>query len=167
METEERTIEAEVRPEPAPERAKGVKTFPLGPDTRGAAINGALYAVYAVASIYLAMGVAEPNTPWFYVFYFMFFLALFQGFTVVGRHCLHKTPKSVVAVEVAGKKLRLTRRNGDQVELTRDVDYTRRKSVLVVQGKTHDNQKVSEVIRAGSVDADRFEALVSALKRFR
>jgi hypothetical protein len=39
--------------------------------------------------------------------------------------------------------------------------------VLVVQGKTHDNQKVSEVIRAGSVDADRFEALVSALKRFR
>jgi len=165
METEERTIDAGARPEPA--RTKGERSFPLGPDSRGAAINGGLYALYAVASIYLAVGVAEPNTPWFYVFYFMFFLAVFQGFTVVGRHCLHKTPKSVVRVDVAGKRLRLTRRNGTEVELTRDVDYTRRKSVLVIQGKTHDNQKVSEVIRAGTMDADAFEALVAALKRFR
>jgi hypothetical protein len=165
--TEERTIEAEARPEPAPARTKGERSYPLGPDSRGAAINGGLYTLYAVASLYLAVGVAEPNTPWFYVFYFMFFLAVFQGFTVVGRHCLHKTPKSVVRVDVVGKRLRLTRKNGTEVELTRDVDYTRRKSVLVIQGKTHDNQKVSEVIRAGTLDADAFEALVAALKRFR
>jgi len=148
------------------ERGKG-RVFDLVPDKRGAAINGGLYALLAAVSLYVAVLVAEPNSVRFYVLYFVFFLALFQGFTVVVRHCLHRTPKSVVRIEIAGKKVRVTRRNGDVAELTRDVDYTRRKQVLVLQGQTHDNQKVSEVIRAGALEGDAFENLLAALKRFR
>jgi hypothetical protein len=145
----------------------GGRAFELGSDRRGAGINGALYGVYAVVSLYLAVFLAQPNSVWFYAFYFMFFLAVFQGFTVVARHCLHLTPKSVVRLEVVGKKLRLGRKNGDAVELTRDVDYTRRKGILVLQGRTHDNQKINEVIREGTLGAEAFESLVTSLKRFR
>lgn len=169
MEPDEPTLDADSRapapPQPTPR--KGARSFELGPDNRGATINGVLYAVYAVVSIYVAMAVAEPNTPWFYVFYFLFFLAAFQGFTVVARHCLHLTPKAPVRIEVVGKKVRLTRRKGDELELTRDVDYTRRKDILVLQGQTHDNQKVSEVIRKGALGEEAFEALITALKRVR
>lgn len=168
METEDRTLEGGAETgAPGPQPRRGGKSFELGPDNRGATINGALYAIYALVSLYIAAFVAEGNTTWFYVFYFLFFLALFQGFTVVGRHCLHLTPRSPVGVEIEGRKLRLNRRKGDTVELTRDVDYTRRKDILVLQGRTHDNQKVSEVIRKGALGEERFEALIAALKRFR
>jgi len=148
-------------------RAKGDRRFTLGPDRRGAWVNGGLYALYAIVSLYIAVGVAEPNTPWFYVFYFLFFLAVFQGYTVVVRQCLHLTPRSPVQVAVAARRIRLTRKNGEELEITRDADYTRRKSVLVIQGKTHDNQKVSEVIRKGALGDEAFEALVAALKKVR
>lgn len=156
-------------PAPAAQPAKRgrERAFDLAPDRRGALINGALYALYAVVSIYIAMLVAPPKSVWFYVFYFMFFLALFQGYTVVVRQCLLMSPKSPARVEVAGKKVRLTRHNGAELELVRDLDYTRRKSVLVLQGKTHDNQKVNEVIRKGSLGEEGFEALLEALKRIR
>jgi len=153
-----------VRPEP---RGKKERRFDLAPDKRGAAINGVLYVLYAAVSVYIAMLVAQPNTVWFYVFYFLFFLAVFQGYTVVVRQCLLMTPKSPVRVEVVGRKARVTRRNGETVEITQDGDYTRRKGVLVLQGKTHDNQKVNEVIRKGSLGDEGFEALVEALKRIR
>lgn len=160
--------DAPPRPPAAPSpKGKRERAFDLAPDKRGAAINGALYTLYAAVSIYIATLVAQPNTLWFYVFYFLFFLALFQGYTVVVRQCLLRTPKSPVRVEVVGKKARVTRRNGETVELTRDADYTRRKGMLVLQGKTHDNQKVNEVIRKGSLGDDGFEALVEALKRIR
>lgn len=159
---------ADIPAAPAP-AAKGKKErgFDLVPDKRGAAINGVLYALYAAVSVYIAMLVAEPNTVWFYVFYFLFFLAIFQGYTVVVRQCLLMTPGSPVRIEVVGRKARVTRRNGDVAEITRDGDYTRRKGVLVLQGKTHDNQKVNEVIRKGALGDDGFEALVEALKRIR
>ena len=172
MEGEDKTIPATAGGEaPAPAqgapRAKGDRGFDLGPDRRGAWVNGGLYTLYAAVSLYIAMGVAEPNTPWFYVFYFLFFLALFQGYTVVVRQCLHLTPKSPVRVAVVARKIRLTRRSGEELEITRDADYTRRKGVLVIQGKTHDNQKVSEVIRKGALGDETFEALVAALKKVR
>jgi hypothetical protein len=156
-------------PAPAaqPAKSRRERSFDLGPDKRGAAINGVLYTLYAAVSIYIAMLVAQPNTLWFYVFYFLFFLAVFQGYTVVLRQCLLMSPKSPVRVEVVGRKARVTRRNGETAEITRDADYTRRKGVLVLQGKTHDNQKVNEVIRKGSLGDDGFEALVEALKRIR
>jgi len=153
-----------VRPEP---RGKKERSFALAPDKRGAAINGALYVLYAAVSIYIATLVAPPKSVWFYVFYFMFFLAVFQGYTVVVRQCLLMSGKSPARVEVVGKKVRLTRRNGAELELVRDLDYTRRKGVVVLQGKTHDNQKVNEVIRKGSLGEEGFEALLDALKRIR
>jgi hypothetical protein len=152
---------------PAPPKGKRERSFDLAPDKRGAAINGALYMLYAAVSIYIAVGVAQPNTIWFYVFYFMFFLAVFQGYTIVIRQCLLMSPKSPARVEVVGRRIRITRRNGDTAEVTQDADYTRRKSVLVLQGKTHDNQKVNEVVRKGSLGDASFEALVDALKRVR
>jgi hypothetical protein len=156
-------------PAPAAPPAKGrrERAFALGPDKRGAAINGALYTLYAVVSVYIAVLVAPPKSVWFYVFYFLFFLAIFQGYTVVVRQCLLMSRKSPARVEVMGKKVRVTRRNGDELDLVRDLDYTRRKSVLVLQGKTHDNQSVNEVIRKGSLGDEGFEALLEALKRIR
>jgi hypothetical protein len=168
VETEEQTLTAPARTgQPAGgERGQG-RSFVLVPDRRGAAINSGLYVLLAAVSLYVAVRLAEPNSVRFYVLYFVFFLALFQGFTVVARHCLHRTPKSVVRIDIVGKKVRVTRRSGAVDEITRDLDYTRRKGVLVLQGKTHDNQKVSEVIRAGALEGDAFENLVTALKRFR
>jgi hypothetical protein len=156
------------RPAPAePAKGKRERSFVLAPDKRGATINGALYVLYAAVSIYIATLVAPPKSVWFYVFYFMFFLAVFQGYTVVVRQCLLMSAKSLARVEVAGRKVRITRRSGEEVELTQDLDYTRRKGLLVLQGKTHDNQKVNEVIRKGSLGDDGFEALLEALKRIR
>jgi len=168
VESDESTVNTDAPPEaPKPQSRRGTKSFDLGPDNRGATINGVLYAVYAAVSVYVAAVVAEPNSTWFYVFYFLFFLAAFQGFTVVARHCLHLTPKAPVRIEIEGKKVRLTTRKGDQLDLTRDLDYTRRKDILVLQGRTHDNQKVSEVIRKGALGEEAFEALITALKRVR
>lgn len=147
-------------------RPKGGKVFELIPDTRGAQVNGAVFLAYAAVSLTLAIR-AHPNSVWFYAFYFLFFLALFQGATTVARHCLHRTPKALVRVEILGKKLRLVRRNGTETELTRNIDYTRRKRVLVLQGSTHDNQKASEVVRAGAMKEGEFDALVNSLKKFR
>lgn len=160
-------VAAPASPAAQPAKGKRERDFTLAPDKRGAAINGVLYVLYAAVSIYIATVVAQPNTVWFYVFYFLFFLAVFQGYTVVVRQCLLMSPKSPARVEVVGRKARVTHRNGETLELTQDADYTRRKGVLVLQGKTHDNQKINEVIRKGSLGDDGFEALVDALKRIR
>ncbi|MFQ5507898.1 MAG: hypothetical protein ACE5FN_01030 [Leptospirillia bacterium] len=142
------------------------KLFTLVPDTRGAAVNGAIYACYATVSLGIAL-FAEANSLWFYAFYFLFFLSAFQGVTIVFRHCLHMMPKSPVSVEIVSKHLRISLKNGKVLELTRDIDYTRKKNLLVLQGKTHDNQGVSEVIRKAAMAEGDFDALLTALKRFR
>lgn len=149
-----------------PQKERSGRVFDLVADGRGAMVNGALFTLYAAVSLVFSVR-AEPNSVWFYVFYFLTFLAVFQGGTIVLRQCLHLFPKSTVRVEVLGKALRITRRNGGEIELIRDIDYTRRKNTLVLQGKTHDNQAYSEVIRQGTLPDGDLDTLVNALKRFR
>ncbi len=159
------TVEAKVASPKGQDKRRG-KSFVLVADNKGAMINGAIYSVYAVVGMTIAFR-SEPNSVWFYVFYFLAFLAVFQGGTIVLRHCLHLFPKSTVRLDIAGKMLRITRKNGTEMELTRDIDYTRRKSTLILQGKTHDNQSYNEVIREGAMADGNLDTLVSALKRFR
>jgi len=142
------------------------RSFELVADRKGAMINGGLYSLYAVASLVFAVR-ADANSMWFYVFYFLTFLAVFQGGTIVLRQCLHLLPKSTVRLDVVGKSFKVTNRKGEETEISRDIDYTRRKSTVILQGKTHDNQSYSEVIREGALDGTNLDALVSALKRFR
>ncbi len=151
---------------PVQEKRRGGKSFTLVADTKGAMVNGALFTLYAV--VFLVFSVrAEPNTTWFYGFYFLTFMAVFQGGTIVFRQCLHMFPKSTVRIDIAGKILKVTRKNGSTVEVSREVDYTRRKNTLILQGKTHDNQNYNEVIREGAMADGDLDALVKALKRFR
>jgi len=143
------------------------RSFALVADRKGALVNGSLYTLYAVASLVFAVR-AEAASMWFYVFYFLTFLALFQGGTIVLRQCLHLLPKSTVRLDVVGKTLTVTNRKGVETEITREIDYTRRKNTVILQGKTHDNQNYSEVIREGALEeGTNLDALVSALKRFR
>jgi len=142
------------------------KSFTLINDTKGATVNSAMFVIYAVICLTISLR-AEPNTLWFYVFYFLTFLAVFQGGTIVLRHCLHILPKSVVMIDIVGKVIRVTRKNGSVIDITREVDYTRRKNMLVIQGQTHDNQKLNEVIRESALPDGELDKLVSALKRFR
>ena len=157
---------AATSPETAKDKRRG-RSFELVADRKGAMINGAIYTFYAVVSLALAVR-AEAESIWFYVFYFLTFLALFQGGTIVLRHCLHLLPKSTVRLDVVGKTLKVTNRKGEETEISREIDYTRRKNTVVLQGKTHDNQSYNEVIREGALEeGTNLDALVSALKRFR
>lgn len=145
---------------------KGVKSFALIPDKTGALINSGLFLLYIVVCLVLASR-TEGNSVWFYLLYFLACFVTFQAVTVVGRHCLHLTPKSVTGIELAGKKLLLFRKNGNRDELTRNVDYARKSKILIIEGVTHDGQKASEVIRKGAMMDDEFDKLIIALKRFR
>ncbi len=159
------TTETPVEPPKGQDKRRG-KSFELVADTKGAMVNGAIFAVYAIVCMTISIR-SEPNSMWFYIFYFLTFMAVFQGGTIVLRHCLHLFPKSTVRLDIVGKMLRITRKNGTELELTRDIDYTRRKNTLVLQGKTHDNQSYNEVIREGAMADGNLDTLVSALKRFR
>jgi len=169
METEVQTapaVESSSPQESAAQDKRKRKSFALVADTKGAMINGGLYAFYAVVCLVFSVR-ADAASMWFYVFYFLTFLALFQGGAIVLRHCLHLTPKATVRIDVVGKSLRITQRNGSEIELSRDIDYTRRKNTLILQGKTHDNQSYSDVIREGAMGDSNLDSLAGALKRFR
>ncbi len=144
---------------------KGVKSFELIADKNGALINGGLFFIYIVVSLVLAARV-DPGV-WFYLLYFLACFVTFQAVTVVGRHCLHMTPKAVTGIELTGKKVHLIRKNGSRDELTRNIDYARKSKILIIEGATHDGQKSSEVIRKGAMVPGEFDKLVIALKRFR
>ena len=166
-ESDDKPVLSEVpAPQAAPEQPKRRgRYFELGVDSKGAMVQGGLYSLYTIVCLMVAVK-AEPNSIVFYAAYFLTFLWVFQGGTIVLRQCLHVTPKSAVALEIIGKTLHVTRKNGSTVELTRDIDYTRKKNALILQGNTHDNQKFGEVIREGTL-ADGLDPLVSALKKFR
>ncbi len=157
----------EAAPEVAASKDKNRRQWDLQVDHKGAQINTALYLIYTVVCLLLAIK-AEAASLWFYVFYFLTFLAIFQGGTIVLRHCFHKTPKATVALELIGKKaVHMHLKNGSTIELSRDIDYTRKKGSLILSGKTHDNQSYSEVIRQGALPEGELDRLVQALKRFR
>ena len=145
---------------------KGVKSFELIVDKNGALINGGLFMIYIVVSLVLAARV-EGDSVWFYLLYFLACFVTFQAVSVVGRHCMHLTPKAVTGIELTGKKVHLIRKNGSRDELTRNIDYARKSRILIIEGATHDGQKSSEVIRKGAMVPGEFDKLVIALKRFR
>ncbi|MDH4229111.1 MAG: hypothetical protein OEW11_05095 [Nitrospirota bacterium] len=156
---------ASANPTPAKKSRRG-NSFELVPDTRGAALHGGLYTLYIAAALVMALR-SETGSVWFYVFYFLACFLTFQVVTIVLSQCMHGTPRALVRLEVVGRVLRLTRKNGSTMDLTRDVDYSRRGKVLVVQGRTHDNQRASEVVRQGALPDGGFDELVQALKKFR
>ena len=166
-------VTSPVTPEPpaAPEASKKRKggAFELIPDSKSALLHGGLYTVYvAVALVLAARTDLETQKVWFYLFYFLACFLTFQGFTIVGRHCMHMTPKSVVGIELSGRnKITLRRKNGTRTELTQEIDYRSSAKSLLIQGQTHDRQSVSEVIRMGALPEGQFNELLNALKKFR
>lgn len=159
-------VEAPAAPEPK-KKGKGA-AFDLIPDSKGALLHGGLYIVYVAVALVLAAK-SDPQTQkgWFYLFYFLACFLTFQGVTIVGRNCMHLTPKSVVGVDISGRKITLRRKNGGFSELTLDIDYRASGKSVMIQGQTHDRQKVSEVIRKGALPEGQFDELLKALKKFR
>lgn len=156
----------EAPPEPKKKRKGG--TFDLVPDSKGAMLHGGLYVIYVAVALVLAAR-SDPQTQqlWFYLFYFLACFLTFQGVTIVGRQCMHMTPKAVVGIDVSGKKITVRRKNGTQSELTLDIDYRSSAKSVMIQGQTHDRQKVNEVIRKGALPEGQFDDLLKALKKFR
>ena len=166
METQAPATPAAEAPE-TKKKGKGT-SFDLIPDSKAALLHGGLYIIYvAVALVLAAKSDPETQKGWFYLFYFLACFLTFQGFTIVGRQCMHMTPKAVVGVDISGRKITLRRKNGGFSELTLDIDYRASGKSVTIQGQTHDRQKVNEVIRKGALPEGQFEELLKALKKFR
>lgn len=102
----------------------GASVYRMAPDKRGAAWDLLLYlpTVIALGSIGLKLWYG-PNQTWAYLLIFMASFFLFVGANRILSSRLMLLPGAPVALEVGRQALGIALRNGDRVELVKELRY--------------------------------------------